>query len=76
MTTTTEAPTRAELRDHLVLTRLAGKVATPRENNLQNFLRMSRREPLHLFGLRPTGPWTGWTRWRTGSAGPRPGGSG
>jgi hypothetical protein len=58
VTTTTETPTRAELRDHLVATRLAGQVATPRENNLHNFLRMSRREPLHLFGLDPVGAWT------------------
>jgi hypothetical protein len=52
------APTRAELRDHLVASRLAGDVATPRENNLANFARTSRREPLHLFGLRPTGRWS------------------
>jgi hypothetical protein len=52
------APTRAELRDHLVAARLAGSVATPRENNLENFARMSRREPLYLFGLRPAGRWS------------------
>ncbi|MFL6127692.1 MAG: phosphatase [Mycobacteriales bacterium] len=58
MPTVTEAPTRAELRDHLVAARLAGHVATPRENNLQNFHRMSRREPSALFGLDPVGTWT------------------
>ena len=52
------APTRAELRDHLIAARLAGDVATPRENNLANFARMSRREPLYLFGLRPAGRWS------------------
>lgn len=57
-TTTTSTPTRDELRAHLVRSRLAGQVATPRENNLQNMLRMSRREPLYLFGLRPAGDWT------------------
>jgi hypothetical protein len=33
-------------------------VATPRENNLHNYARMSRRDPLYLFGLRPTGRWS------------------
>lgn len=58
MTATTGSPTRDQLRAHLVDSRIAGRVATPRENNLQNFLRMSRREPLYLFGLLPTGAWT------------------
>ena len=58
VTTTTETPTRDQLRQHLVTARIAGPVATPRENNLGNFRRMSRREPLYLFGLRPTGSWT------------------
>ncbi|MDQ1673616.1 MAG: Phosphatase, partial [Frankiaceae bacterium] len=39
-------PTVAELRDQLVASRIAGDVATSRENNLGNFARMSRREPL------------------------------
>jgi Phosphatase len=52
------APSRAELRDHLVASRLAGSVATPRQKNLTNFARMSRRDPLYLFGLRPTGRWS------------------
>ena len=58
MSTLLVAPTRAEMRDHLVATRLAGSVATPRENNLANFARTSRREPLYLFGLRPAGRWS------------------
>jgi hypothetical protein len=51
-------PTVAELREQLVASRIAGDVATTRENNLGNFARMSRREPLYLFGLEPTGRWT------------------
>jgi len=58
VTTTTGTPTRDQLRAHLVTSRIAGTVATPRENNLRNFARMSRREPLCLFGLRPAGAWT------------------
>lgn len=58
MSTVIGVPTRAELREHLVTTRLAGDVATPRENNLANFARMSRRDPLYLFGLRPAGRWS------------------
>jgi len=57
MTTTTGSPTRAELRAHLVSSRIAGDVATSRENNLGNFSCMSRREPLHLFGLEPENAW-------------------
>jgi hypothetical protein len=52
------APTRAELRAHLVDSRIAGDVDTPREGNLANFRRLSRREPLYLFGLEPSGTWT------------------
>jgi hypothetical protein len=51
-------PTRAELREHLLVSRIAGDVATSRENNLGNFHRMSLREPLYLFGLDPAGEWT------------------
>ena len=51
-------PTRAELGAYLVSSRIAGSVATPRDNNLGNYQRMSNREPLYLFGLEPTGAWT------------------
>ena len=37
--------------------RIAGAVATPRENNLRNYRRMSDREPLWLLGLEPVGSW-------------------
>jgi hypothetical protein len=57
-TTTVQPPTRQALRTHLVRSRIAGDVATPREGNLGNFLRMSRREPLYTFGLRLQGSWT------------------
>jgi hypothetical protein len=50
--------TATELRDHLVSSRIAGDVATSRENNLTNFARMSRREPSYLFGLEPAGQWS------------------
>jgi hypothetical protein len=50
--------TAAQLRDHLISSRIAGDVATTRENNLGNYARMSRREPLYLFGLEPSGRWT------------------
>jgi len=49
---------RARVRAQLVASRIAGQVATTRENNLANYRRMSDREPLYLFGLRPTGTWT------------------
>ena len=51
-------PGREELRAHLIEARIAGNVNTPRENNLDNFRRMSNREPLYLFGLEPRGAWT------------------
>ena len=58
MSTTISTPTREELRAHLVSSAIAGEVATPRESNLSNYLRMSRREPQYLFGLEPKGSWT------------------
>ncbi|PZS29595.1 MAG: phosphatase [Pseudonocardiales bacterium] len=55
---TTSPPTRAALRQHLVDSRIAGNVATTRQNNLENFGRMARREPAYLFGLSPAGRWS------------------
>ncbi len=52
------SPTREDLRAHLLASRIAGNVATTRDNNLENFGRMSRREPLYLFGLEPVGRWS------------------
>jgi hypothetical protein len=52
------APNRADLIAHLTAARIAGHVATPRENNLANYRRMSEREPLYLLGLELDGAWT------------------
>lgn len=49
--------TREDLRAHLVRTRIAGDVATSRENNLDHYRALAEREPYHLFGLRPEGNW-------------------
>jgi len=40
-----------------VSSRIAGEVATSRENNLDHMLRLSERDPLYLLGLHPTGAW-------------------
>src|SRR3954465_9765727 len=46
-----EVPTRDELRAHLVASRIAGDVGTPRENNLRNIGLLARGDPQYLFGL-------------------------
>jgi hypothetical protein len=51
-------PTRDELRAQLIDARIAGDVATTRENNLANYQRMSDRDPLYLLGITPEGAWT------------------
>lgn len=51
-------PTREQLRDHLVATRIAGDVATPRQDNLRNFRLLSERAPLYTFGLDLSRSWT------------------
>ncbi|AYF74872.1 phosphatase [Nocardia yunnanensis] len=45
------APSREELIAHLVATRMAGEVATPRENNLAHYWRLSQQDPGYLLGL-------------------------
>jgi hypothetical protein len=45
------------LRSHLLRSRIAGEVATPRENNLRHFRHLSERHPGYLFGLEPDGEW-------------------
>jgi hypothetical protein len=52
------APGRDELRAHLLNVRIAGDVATPRDNNLHNFGRLAARDPHYMFGLEPAGTWT------------------
>jgi hypothetical protein len=51
-------PNRAELRAQLIDSRIAGQVATARENNLGNYQRMSERDPHYLLGIDPRGEWT------------------
>ncbi|MEZ0091484.1 phosphatase [Streptacidiphilus sp. EB129] len=46
-----------ELYAHLMACRIAGQVATPRENNLRNYSRFARRDPGVMFGLDPEGSW-------------------
>lgn len=48
----------AELAAQLTAAKIAGPVATSRENNLANYRRMAARDPGYLFGLSPRGPWT------------------
>jgi hypothetical protein len=50
--------TREELLDHLVRTRIAGDVATPREGNLRNAELCAQRHPGYTFGLEFDGRWT------------------
>ena len=50
--------TPEELRGHLLKHRIAGPVATPRQNNLGKYARFGRRDPDVLFGLDPEGAWT------------------
>jgi hypothetical protein len=47
----TPAPSRAELVDHLVRTRIAGDVATPRENNLSHYRQLSNGNRNYWLGL-------------------------
>jgi hypothetical protein len=54
----TRVPTRDELIEHLVAQRIAGHVATTRENNLGNFRKFADRVPQYLFGIEPSGSWT------------------
>ncbi|MEV5240452.1 phosphatase [Streptomyces cinnamoneus] len=44
-------PSRTELIDHLVRTRIAGLVATPRENNLDHYRRLAQGDRMYWFGV-------------------------
>jgi hypothetical protein len=55
---TTSVPTRDQLRDHLVRTRIAGDVATTREDNLFKYGLLAARIPKAMFGLQPEGRWS------------------
>ncbi|MFI0352387.1 phosphatase [Actinomadura sp. 9N407] len=54
----TAVPERAELREQLVRTMIAGDVATPRQNNLLHFRRMAAGNPYYQFGLDLKPSWT------------------
>ena len=51
------APDRAALRAHLVASRIAGDVATSREDNLLKYGMLAARLPKAMFGLEPAGRW-------------------
>lgn len=51
-------PSRTELVDHLVRTRIAGDVATPRENNLSHYRKLSNGDRNFWLGLELGDRWT------------------
>jgi hypothetical protein len=51
------APDRTQLREHLVRSRIAGDVATSREDNLLKYGLLASRVPKAMFGLEPVGRW-------------------
>ncbi|MEV5377820.1 phosphatase [Streptomyces nondiastaticus] len=51
-------PTRSELIDHLVRTRIAGAVATPRENNLDHYRKLANGDRRYWLGLELGNRWT------------------
>ncbi|SMF06211.1 Phosphatase [Streptomyces sp. Amel2xC10] len=51
-------PSRAELVDHLVKTRIAGDVATPRENNLSHYRQLANGNRHYWFGLELGDRWS------------------
>ncbi|MDH2426775.1 phosphatase [Sphaerisporangium sp. TRM90804] len=55
---TATAPSREELRDHLIRTKIAGDVATSRENNLDHYRSLAARDPHYMFGLTLEGEWS------------------
>jgi hypothetical protein len=55
---TSDQAARDALREHLLRQRIAGEVATPRENNLRNYRLMADRDPYYLCGVQPVRLWT------------------
>ncbi|MFC4500559.1 MULTISPECIES: phosphatase [Streptomyces] len=51
-------PSRAELIEHLVKTRIAGDVATPRENNLSHYRQLANGNRNYWLGLELGDRWT------------------
>jgi hypothetical protein len=58
MTLPSTPPSRGDLIRHLEATRIAGRVATPREINLRHYRELTRGNPRHLFGLEFGGRWS------------------
>ncbi|MCF6523723.1 phosphatase [Streptomyces sp. JJ36] len=52
------APGRTELIEHLVRTRIAGEVATPRENNLAHYRRLANGDRHYWLGLELGDRWS------------------
>jgi Phosphatase len=52
------APSRAELIDHLVRTRIAGDIATPRDNNLAHYRELAEGNRHFWLGLELGDRWT------------------
>ncbi|WP_079038492.1 phosphatase [Streptomyces sp. NBRC 110028] len=50
-------PSRTELIDHLVRTRIAGDVATPRENNLSHYRKLANGDRHYWLGLELEDRW-------------------
>ena len=55
---TTDDRSWADLRAHLVASRIAGDVATPREENIRNAGRMAEGQARYDFGLVPRRDWS------------------
>jgi hypothetical protein len=53
-----DPPSREQLAEHLVRTRIAGEVATTRASNIGNIRRMLDREPAYWFGVELGRPWS------------------
>lgn len=53
-----DIPGRAALLSHLLASGIAGRVATPRENNLLHYRLLADRDPYYLLGLEPSPGWT------------------
>ncbi|MFI9308461.1 phosphatase [Streptomyces triculaminicus] len=51
-------PSRTELIDHLLRTRIAGHVATPRENNLDHYRRLAQGDRQYWLGVELGDRWT------------------
>lgn len=52
------APSRDALREHLLRTRIAGQVGTPRTSNIGNIRKMLAHDPDYWFGVELTRDWS------------------